>query len=183
MSDNKDDQPIRILHLSDFHFKKDRAWDADPVLRALAGFIEQEVGDGLVPDLVAITGDIAFAGIAKEYALARKWLDNLWPKLGGLERGRLLIVPGNHDVDRTKVDIMVKATQTHLLGVGDQTEIASVLNDKNQRRALLKRHDAYLKFVKEWFDASQALPWWQRVIEIGGTRLHVAGLELRLDGL
>lgn len=124
MADTDDDKPIRILHLSDIHFKQDKAWDADPLLRALCGFIEQEVGEGLVPDLVAITGDVAFSGIAKEHALARKWLDDLWPKLGGLERDRLLIVPGNHDVDRGKVDFTAEAVQQTLLAGQEQGQIA-----------------------------------------------------------
>ena len=98
------DQPIRILHLSDIHFRAGKAWDAEPVLRKLTGFIETEVKAGLAPDLVAITGDLAFAGIAEEYALARTWLDDLWKKLGDPPRDRLLLVPGNHDVDRKKVD-------------------------------------------------------------------------------
>ena len=112
-----DDRPIRILHLSDIHFKADKAWDADPVLRALVRFIAKEVNDGLAPDLVAITGDLAFAGVAKEYRLARDWLDQqLWPALPkNLSRDRLLLVPGNHDVDRKKVDFVAEAVQKNLL--------------------------------------------------------------------
>ena len=71
---------IRILHLSDIHFTAGKAWDADPVLRALAGFIGREVREGLVPDFVAVTGDVAFSGAGKEYVLARQWLtEELWP--------------------------------------------------------------------------------------------------------
>jgi hypothetical protein len=41
VADKADDQCIRILHLSDTHFKASKKWDADPVLRALAGFIRR----------------------------------------------------------------------------------------------------------------------------------------------
>lgn len=58
--------PIRILHLSDFHFSEKRAWDADPVMNQLAENIGQEVSKGLEPDLVAITGNLAFSGKAVE---------------------------------------------------------------------------------------------------------------------
>ncbi|TVR78611.1 MAG: hypothetical protein EA405_14170 [Rhodospirillales bacterium] len=168
---------IRILHLSDIHFKQDKAWDADPVLRALCGFIEREVAEGLVPDLVAITGDIAFAGIAEEYALARKWLDTLWPKLNNLPRDRLLLVPGNHDVDRGKVGRMAKLSQSDLLEKKSQDEIAKVLGDEEECNVLLRRHEAYLDFVGGWLGQPHDLPWWQKVIEIRGTRLHFAGLD------
>jgi hypothetical protein len=32
-----DEQPIRILHLGDFHLSPRRRWDADPVLSGLTG--------------------------------------------------------------------------------------------------------------------------------------------------
>ena len=38
---------LRILHLSDFHFRLDRRWDQDPVLAGLTDSIEKLVGDGL----------------------------------------------------------------------------------------------------------------------------------------
>ena len=56
---------------------------------------------GLVPDLVIITGDLAFSGKSEEYGLAQAWLDaKLWPALNAgrsepLPHDRLLLVPGN----------------------------------------------------------------------------------------
>ncbi|WP_295459125.1 hypothetical protein [uncultured Thiodictyon sp.] len=74
--------PIRLLHLSDIHVRAGTAWDSDPVLAALTRFIASEVSAGLTADLVVITGDLAFAGKAEEYALARAWLEGqLWPAL------------------------------------------------------------------------------------------------------
>jgi 3',5'-cyclic AMP phosphodiesterase CpdA len=65
-------QPIRLLHLSDIHFRAGTDWDADPVLRALRAFIAAEIKAGLAPDLVVITGDLAHAGTADDYAPARR---------------------------------------------------------------------------------------------------------------
>ena len=174
-----DDSPIRILHLSDIHFTTGKAWDADPVLHALARFIKVEVEAGRVPDLVAITGDVAFAGVVAEYQLTRNWLnEQLWPVLPkDFPHDRLLLVPGNHDVDRGKVDIVAKAVQKDLLVSADQNQIAKVLGDAGQSDVLLKRHAAYLAFLGDWLGETQSLPWWQRSIEIRGTRLHVAGLD------
>lgn len=174
-----DDRPIRILHLSDIHFKADKAWDADPVLRDLAEFIAEEGNKGYVPDLVMITGDLAFAGVAEEYQLARSWLDEqLWPALPkDFPHSRLLLVPGNHDVDRKKVDFVAEAVQKNLLAARDQNQLAKVLGDAGQRDVLLKRHAAYLQFFSDWLGEAQLLPWWRRSIEIRGVRLHVAGLN------
>lgn len=172
-----DDQPIRLLHLSDTHFRAGRAWDADPVLRALARFIADEVKAGLLPDVVALTGDLAFSGSAEEYALACEWLDGLWTTLNGIPRDRLLLVPGNHDVDRRKVTKGVRMMQDALLKGRSQDDIADLLSDEDQRNSMLKRHAAYLDFVRSWLGQPQILPWWQRLIMIRGTRLHVAGLD------
>lgn len=173
------DQQIRLLHLSDLHFTAGQSWDADPVLRALAQFIGKEARMGLTPDLVIITGDLAFAGKAEEYQLAQSWLEQeLWPALKvDLPRDRLLLVPGNHDVDRSQVGQGVRHIQNGLLKAQTQEEIASLMKDENERQFLLKRHAAYLEFYRGWLSESQTLPWWQRSIEIRGQRLHVAGLD------
>jgi hypothetical protein len=172
-------QPIRILHLSDIHFRLGKAWDADPVLRALARFIRTEVENGLAPDLVMFTGDMAFSGSAEEYELARQWLDTqLWPALAeNLPRDRLLLIPGNHDVDRLKVRTGVRSIQDGLLRERSPDGIAAVLGDDDERSIVMKRHAAYLDFVESWLGQPQPFPWWQRVFEIGETRLHVAGLN------
>jgi 3',5'-cyclic AMP phosphodiesterase CpdA len=173
------EQCIRILHLSDVHFRVGKGWDSEPVTLALARFIKTEVESGLAPDLVVFSGDLAFSGKPKEYKLAWDWLENqLWPALSeGLPRDRLLMVPGNHDVDRDRVDFIAKAAQSELLAKRDQSKIAEVLGNSAQRGFLLKRHAAYMDFVAGWYGESQPLPWWQRVIEVRGIRLHVAGLD------
>lgn len=170
-------EPVRILHLSDIHFRASKTWDADPVLRALTGFIGQEVEQGLMPDLVAMTGDLAFSGKADEYELAIAWLEDLWPKFGDLPRDRLLLVPGNHDVDRSKVGKSVRWTQDALLNARSQGDIAELLGNDDERATLLKRHDAYLAFLTEWFEEDRTIPWWERKISIRGTEVHVAGLD------
>ena len=39
-----DDRPVRVLHLSDVHFRASKSWDADPVLRALTDFVGERSG-------------------------------------------------------------------------------------------------------------------------------------------
>jgi len=184
------DGPVRLLHLSDIHLRAGSAWDANPVLRDLARFIAGEVRHGLVPDLVAVTGDLAQAGAADEYDLAGDWLSRvLWPVLTGdaskpLPCDRLLLVPGNHDVDRAQVGRPIRGTQQTLLAAAPgiaQDQVAEVLGDADERRRLLKRHAAYLDFYGDWLGLppgeARSLPWWQRTIEIRGQRLHLAGLD------
>ena len=94
------DRPVRILHLSDFHLGRERKWDSDPVFTELDGTIRKLVADGLKPDFVAITGDIAGKGKQEDYDEAHRWIDKgLCPALGPrFARKNILTVPGNHDV-------------------------------------------------------------------------------------
>jgi hypothetical protein len=180
---NDTDRPVRLLHLSDLHFRAGTAWDADPVLRALAGFVRREAGAGLAPDLVAVTGDLAFAGKAEEYRLAQDWFEGeLWPALAlptapPLPHDRLLLIPGNHDADRGRVGTGARHIQDGQLAARSQDAIAALLNDDDERDLILKRHAAYLDFYGDWLDQAQGLPWWQRTLEVRGQRLHLAGLD------
>ncbi len=176
-------RPVRILQLSDIHFRVGTSWDSDPVLRSLARFIGNEVQQGLIPDLVVITGDLAFAGKAAEYQLVRDWLrGQLWPVLTcdpalPLSLDRLLLVPGNHDADRDLVGTGVRHIQDGLLTSNSQEAVAQLLRDDGERSLMLKRHAAYLAFYADWLGEAQPLPWWQRSFEMHGQRLHLAGID------
>src|SRR5688500_7933817 len=67
--------------------------------------------------------------------------------------------------------------QDGLLNARTQDDIAALLGDDDDRNNMLRRHAAYMDFVAGWYGEPQPLPWWQRVIEINGARLHVAGLD------
>ena len=45
------------------------------------------------------------------------------------------------------------------------------------------RHAAYIRFVNDWRGNPQPLPWWQREIEVRGTRLLIERVGFRLDGV
>ncbi|WP_236848594.1 TIR domain-containing protein [Candidatus Thiodictyon syntrophicum] len=177
------DLPVRLLHLSDLHFSTRSQWDADPILRALARFIAADIAaHQLYPDLVVITGDLANAGRREEYQLARQWLDGLWSCLTSdpatpLARDRLLLVPGNHDVDWGLIEPGARDAHRAMLAARTQDAITDRLKTKATRELLLKRHAAYLRFYSDWLGPRQARPWWQRSIVIRDQRLHVAGLD------
>lgn len=94
--------PIRWLHLSDFHVGKD-----DYATRKMFDYILTHVlkrkSEGFVPDLLFITGDLTNKGLTSEYESF--WLDFLSPLQEAIGNGvseRTFVVPGNHDVDRSK---------------------------------------------------------------------------------
>ncbi|MEW6663810.1 MAG: SUMF1/EgtB/PvdO family nonheme iron enzyme [Thermodesulfobacteriota bacterium] len=53
------------------------------------------------PEIVIVTGDLAYSGRMEEYQKAEKFLTDLLGTLG-LGKERLFIVPGNHDVNRKR---------------------------------------------------------------------------------
>jgi formylglycine-generating enzyme required for sulfatase activity/predicted MPP superfamily phosphohydrolase len=172
--------PVRVLHLSDLHFGPERRWESDRVLNGLAGAIGQLVAEGLAPDIVAITGDIASSGRAADYEEAKRWIDTgllkrLPPRF---PRSRILMVPGNHDVDRSMRTTAAQGLRKLLLDGQSQETITKVLSDEEERGTLLKRHTHYLEFANSYRTAKTrlAVPWWSQVLVLNGMPIHFVGL-------
>jgi predicted MPP superfamily phosphohydrolase/tetratricopeptide (TPR) repeat protein len=97
-------QWLQILHVSDLHFGHGDAttrFDQQLVTEGIvhdAAKLAKELGP---PELIVVTGDIAFsANAANEYPKAEAWLRLLAQRTN--PKARVLMVPGNHDVDRKK---------------------------------------------------------------------------------
>lgn len=99
----EDSESIKILVLADLQFGDSKT---DPE----ATFAEQQIAHALkqehmVPDLIALAGDISYSGNPEEYQLAETRLkeDLIGPLWGddSIERNRdkIILVPGNHDVN------------------------------------------------------------------------------------
>ena len=94
---------LQILHISDLHINdtKEQKFDRSVVLEPLIERIKQDHGNNFHPEIIVVTGDIAFKGIKAEYDLAKVFFDDLLAALD-LKSDRLFLVPGNHDVNRDK---------------------------------------------------------------------------------
>ena len=97
-------KPPVILHLSDLHFGYDSSEqqqsDRKLVLDHLGATITSLDLDWR-PDIVCVSGDIGYRGHRSDYVEAKAWLDRFLPSIG-LSYGRLVLCPGNHDLDRHK---------------------------------------------------------------------------------
>lgn len=101
---------MRFLHISDLHFgieKKDKLKETSKILRenyscSLFKQIESIVKENPI-DFIVVTGDIAYTAKEIEYNDAKKWLTDLL-KICKLENHHLFICPGNHDIDRDRVE-------------------------------------------------------------------------------
>ena len=94
-----------ILHLSDIHFRNGEAgspMDMDHHLRnVLERDLRQKCIDlNAVPDVVLVSGDIAFAGEKSEYDFAQQWLESICAACG-CDTSTIFVIPGNHDVQQS----------------------------------------------------------------------------------
>lgn len=99
-----DERVFRWLHLSDFHVGKDQDGEKR-LFKELCRHVDEQCQSGFVPNVVFLTGDLAYAGKSEQYQLFREQLlDPLLKILANYEEkgwlGRVYAVPGNHDVDR-----------------------------------------------------------------------------------
>jgi hypothetical protein len=182
------------LHLSDIHVGQGDVaygWDQRLVLQALREDAENLVRSRRVPapQTVFVTGDIAFSGAtrsATEYAGASQWLSSIATAIG-LSNDDVLVVPGNHDVQRsvdaadTEVAELVRA-----LREGTQS-LDAVLADAAKASLLRKRIANYLTFADQFAPASREDRTaaargfcWRLGRAVEGLRLRVVGLNTAL---
>ena len=90
-----EDHRIHILHLSDLHFENDTF--AEVWRSQLETDLKQELG---IPrfEYLVISGDVANYSTEKEYDAAFAMVDGLVKRFG-LDASRVVIVPGNHDLN------------------------------------------------------------------------------------
>lgn len=141
--------PVVFVHVSDIHFGQER----DHVVH-----IHDDVKRELVADAAAViaalpsrsahgilvTGDIAYAGKAEEYAQAGEWLDSLAAAIG-CPSHRVRMIPGNHDVDRDKLSRGGRQL-LDFIRAGGAAEYEEVMSNANDRATLFARFENYSRF-------------------------------------
>lgn len=140
-----------ILHLSDAHIgKPDCKYDSGGVLDSLLRDIDTKAKELGKPDLIVFTGDLVHGNpkeypLSKQYELAKTFLgdvcNNARGQLGNIP---LCIVPGNHDVDRSRVDTNQKG-QRDKLNVADVQEM---MRDQITWKRMLERQETWFDFAK-----------------------------------
>src|ERR1043165_7399637 len=94
------DSGMRLLHLSDIHFKEPDCLDPPtdperPFRTRLKADLMAMCAEKTV-DAILVSGDIAFKGHPAEFAMADAWLKDL-AAASGCRPDRIYVVPGNHD--------------------------------------------------------------------------------------
>lgn len=134
---------ITWLHLSDFHLQASLGWSQDIVLDTLLKDIRAQYGVARTPDLLFITGDVAFSGRSDEYAKAEEFIGELRTATS-VPQERLFIVPGNHDINRDLEEDAFRGAQAALQNA---VEVDKFFASEGRRKTLFRREEAFRTFV------------------------------------
>jgi hypothetical protein len=108
--------------------------------------------------------------------MAERWLRERLLPAAAVAPDTLILVSGNHDVDRSKIKLPGKALRKKLLTRKNQDAVAEVLRDSSARRPLLGSHGAWLAFARRLGAPVRHVPWFTRAIDVRGVRVQVMAL-------
>lgn len=176
-----------LLQVADIHFRHpDCGSDVDPerpYRTALVNDVRRRVATLGPVDAVLVAGDIAYSGLAEEYAAARAWLKEL-TEAASCSLADVFVVPGNHDVHRSTIKAErsvqnAQAAVANAVGQGRERELIDQFRDGKTGPALLAPLAAYNLFAAEFncqVYSPEKLRWHQeRALEYG-FRLRIYGL-------
>jgi predicted phosphodiesterase len=179
-----------FLHLSDIHFRAPQCLTPDtdrdrPYRTRLERDLVRRVAELGPIDAILVGGDIAFQGDPREYEEARKWLLEL-AKMCGCSKDRIMVVPGNHDVNRKACEDMPTKNVHAMIAQAPEEErewmLEQQLRDTNTGQALFHGHAAYNDFASKM--NCQVYPgrlYWKQDVELGqGAKLRIHGLTSTL---
>jgi 3',5'-cyclic AMP phosphodiesterase CpdA len=173
---------ITWLHLSDLHFKSGKEseqFNREIVLEALWRDVGNQVTKGLKPDFITMTGDVAYHGKEGEYQSAIERFFDPLRQVTDVPKGRLFVVPGNHDVDWDAIDPFDAAGMRECLRGRDQTN--EFLGTKHDRSQAFRRFGAYAGFIKAYLGNDMTFSdteyFYSRIITVQGHKLGILGLN------
>nr|VFJ54689.1 MAG: Calcineurin-like phosphoesterase [Candidatus Kentron sp. FM]VFJ54751.1 MAG: Calcineurin-like phosphoesterase [Candidatus Kentron sp. FM]VFK08038.1 MAG: Calcineurin-like phosphoesterase [Candidatus Kentron sp. FM] len=186
---------ITWLHLSDLHLCGPKTgWDADRILKFLLEDLKRmEADHGLAPDLLLVTGDLAFGHLSEGELSLQSQFDEAALFLEEVRAAfrhpipaeRVFLVPGNHDVDRGKI----LPSQTEWLNnLSNKTNPAGIVNDllrdaDGDWPGIMQRLETYKQFLQEHYPHLLQDPETEKrlcyahTLDIHGHKLGIAGLN------
>lgn len=134
---------IRWLHISDVHESRNDSYHRRAMYEEIVAAVDARVPK---PDLVFLTGDLAFSGGKEQY---KSFQDRFFGPLRAVlpDECPVFMVPGNHDVDRNAVvppRLWIESEKQRTL-----FQEISEAGRRMRREALLPRFAAYRAFEED----------------------------------
>ncbi len=133
---------LRILHLSDLHFKLEGIEEFKIVTEALFNDLLLHKNQGLSPDIVVFSGDLIINGDfgytkgRSDYEeVLEQFINPLLDHLG-LDLNNIFFCPGNHDIQRSKIKTIHEEGMT------------SYLTDRDKVNTLIDNYSEYPEFFE-----------------------------------
>jgi len=164
------------LHLSDWHQKGkefDRKVVRDKLIKDITD--RKKISQDLAEiNFIVFSGDVAFSGQPEEYQAAKKELFEPILKACGLGPEKLFIVPGNHDIDRTKFELLPEQL---LKPLDSDIQAKEWLFDREKRRVALGPFKTFASFVSRYTHQKNTSYANICQYEIGGKKISLLGLN------
>ncbi len=148
-----------ILHISDLHF---RAGEVGTTMDPNAHLRNEMTIDaakmcaslGVRPDVIVISGDVAFAGAEAEYVFAYEWLEQLCERCQ-VDLSKIFVIPGNHDIVREIArKPIVRSVQSAIRTSNELTQEGTMreqLSDSESGPLLYRSIGPYNDFAEQFF--------------------------------
>lgn len=173
---------LRFVHLSDIHFGQssggERTMHDDVRAQVLTDCakLREELGNG---DGIIVTGDLAYVGKTEEYDSCGSWLDELTDVVG-CSKTNVCVIPGNHDVDRDRINTILKIVHEEVRSASSTMAMATLESVSADDESLILRPlESYGEFANRYgcYLPPASEPYWTKPFRFPG------GQELILTGL
>jgi len=171
-------QNITWLHLSDLHLRSGDQYDQRVALSSLLRDLVEIVEQGRQEfDVIFVTGDVAYSGRADEYEVATKFFIDL-SSATSVPMDRIFCVPGNHDVDRSRLTpFLVESARS----LASREIVSQVIGNAVERNLFIGRQRPFYNFLKATFPWAKTVESsdlsYTHILEIKNKKLAVVGLN------
>lgn len=165
---------LKWFHISDMHFGGSLPFNGKELAECILDVASDNVAKGWKSDFVTISGDIAYSAKQGQYSDATCFLDKLLQMLE-LQRDRVSMCPGNHDIDRSINDYLFQGCRSKIISGPDAEEFLQ----SSERIALLERMASYRKFRDTYLTSDSQFTTDSRSIN-AVSHMSIDGLDLQL---
>ena len=162
---------IKILHISDFHYKKEHSEDYAEIVRKMCVNLQQEH-----IDLIVFSGDLVFEASNIEILNeASKVLFTPLLQTLNLDKRRIIMTPGNHDLKRGEEMEMVTE---HLNKISTIRDLDIFCQKQKQCECSLENFKSYNAFISKFYDNDFNYSlYYTDIIELQNTRIGVVSFN------